>query len=1031
MRIKVLGTGKKYKPSCLINKCILIEIPEKIDKILNLKELINITDILITHGHSDSIKGIPKLSNLIKFQSSQVVNIHAHIDVIKLIKLRYSEYSFTFNFQEIHPKYVYNIKGLKVKPVLVDHDPKYPTFGYSINNNFFFAPDMSSKFNTKYIKDNTLIIIDGTKCDQENKLSNHIDIVKDVDKIISLNNKYTLFLHPDSSFEADNCINKFLKSKKLINREIRLVNEKEIFNINDKKTGTIKLQIIPSLNTKEKGLNIEEVLMKKGNNPNYTKKYQMCKKLKTLDFSHSMYIVEPVIKGDSKIVVDKKNKLIYECIITPSGKEVITDLLAHNNVSLINSPLITRITYLEKYWNSLLVPKYLPKRTIVSKEKLPKILKRFKKYEQLIIRPLSSKYYEGKFIVKFDIVKVIGRTSLDREHYHRFVVEHVNGMGQTGQRIGKGALHKHQIRAWIVLPTHKGGHTHKLIPDKSKSLIFKPAPDITLNYIRWRLRNPKLFVKDSFRTIHLSKRMGISTIIGKFKREPKGPTHVQSVLFKKSKWTVSRARKWIKNHRSQLKELVVGNSSKLTTFIKEIDLPKDRSNPTLVEQMIQKILGVSIFKQSVIIKDIPFYKVSLYSKALDLLLKEKEKKIIDLRWGETYIPATYELLETKRGTKERLLTCGYILVKGETPVVIKYSPSFSCQVLKLHFRQKDVEKIETFIKNLDKYVKENNYWKNEKITPFGKFLPLTKIKQSDVILDKEITNRLEKTVYGFFKNKEKYEKAKIPFKRGVIFSGLPGTGKTLTGKIIMNNTPNTTFIWVTAKAFKGSSVSYLFDMARELQPAVLFIEDVDRCLTGSNLDAIKTQMDGLESNEGMLTILSTNFPKQLPKTLIDRPGRFDDIIEFKLPNKELRFKILEYYSKNINIDNKEVTLTEIAKLSEGLTPSHLKEIIVSTYMNNEEIITFENLKNSLERIKNLHTKFKAITKERGQGQGNGGTRQGDGGANYCICPKCGTKIEHKKGKPCKEFKCPKCGTLMIGKENNTKTKKPKKRNWRS
>jgi len=58
-------------------------------------------------------------------------------------------------------------------------------------------------------------------------------------------------------------------------------------------------------------------------------------------------------------------------------------------------------------------------------------------------------------------------------------------------------------------------------------------------------------------------------------------------------------------------------------------------------------------------------------------------------------------------------------------------------------------------------------------------------------------------------------------------------------------------------------------------------------------------------------------------------------------------------------------------------------------------------------------------KARGQGQGQGGARQGDGGADKCVCPKCGTEVSHEKGKPCNDKKCPECGTAMIGKSNKS------------
>ena len=59
--------------------------------------------------------------------------------------------------------------------------------------------------------------------------------------------------------------------------------------------------------------------------------------------------------------------------------------------------------------------------------------------------------------------------------------------------------------------------------------------------------------------------------------------------------------------------------------------------------------------------------------------------------------------------------------------------------------------------------------------------------------------------------------------------------------------------------------------------------------------------------------------------------------------------------------------------------------------------------------------------KRGDGKGNGGKPQGDGGADKCVCPKCGYEVKHKKGTPCVEIKCPKCGKSLIGK--NIKAKK--------
>lgn len=58
--------------------------------------------------------------------------------------------------------------------------------------------------------------------------------------------------------------------------------------------------------------------------------------------------------------------------------------------------------------------------------------------------------------------------------------------------------------------------------------------------------------------------------------------------------------------------------------------------------------------------------------------------------------------------------------------------------------------------------------------------------------------------------------------------------------------------------------------------------------------------------------------------------------------------------------------------------------------------------------------------QRGQGQGRGGPRQGQGGWSYCVCPKCGYSVEHARGTPCLQQKCPKCGAQMMGSNTSGK-----------
>ncbi len=89
----------------------------------------------------------------------------------------------------------------------------------------------------------------------------------------------------------------------------------------------------------------------------------------------------------------------------------------------------------------------------------------------------------------------------------------------------------------------------ELIEIENGNYHRKPEPEITENYIRIRVEDPDKFVKDSFRTIDISKEKGIKAVIGKYKSDPNGPTHVQSYLFDKDKWTLAEARAWVDEHK--------------------------------------------------------------------------------------------------------------------------------------------------------------------------------------------------------------------------------------------------------------------------------------------------------------------------------------------------------------------------------------------------------------------------------------------------------------------------------------------------
>jgi len=372
--------------------------------------------------------------------------------------------------------------------------------------------------------------------------------------------------------------------------------------------------------------------------------------------------------------------------------------------------------------------------------------------------------------------------------------------------------------------------------------------------------------------------------------------------------------------------------------------------------IIDKFLGTKPHKRRTLHKAFPGFKAALFFKAVTEILKDyRVYSVFNLSRGELAAP-TYSYLSVGRDKREELLIEGYRLVKKDNnKIVVFVEPGMRSMMLDIYYPEDKSDFALAFLKDVEKYMEENNFYKGEKITPAGEFLPIPNLTFDDVKLPKEKKEAIRVGALEFFKKKEIYDKNNIPYKRGLILTGLPGTGKTLTGKILLAQS-DCTFIWVTSDMVCYSEdVKYLYDMAKELAPCILFMEDLDDYLEkNSSIGVIKTQMDGLTLVDGICTILCTNYPDRLPKALLDRPSRFDEVIVFNLPDKQLRYEILAKLAIPMNIENKNECLLSIAEKSEELTGAHLKEILVYALLlsadDGRDIVKFADLEKALKKV---------------------------------------------------------------------------------
>ena len=316
----------------------------------------------------------------------------------------------------------------------------------------------------------------------------------------------------------------------------------------------------------------------------------------------------------------------------------------------------------------------------------------------------------------------------------------------------------------------------------------------------------------------------------------------------------------------------------------------------------------------------------------------KVKRRVAYQGGEL-VPPQFEEIELKRGHWETLQVDGSIFFTWRAMRIIgriqfkTYSP-----YVHFFFRKKDLKKMKEFQALLRRFIEEENYLKGEKLEllPGSRvtYLKYPKLEWRDLILEDEVRETIELNLVFSILNRERCEQAKIPWRRGVLVAGVPGTGKTLLGKVLCNTLEEVTVIWATAKALRETGeVKNLFRIARELKPTLLILEDIDffgydrELINNPLVGELLNQLDGSTPNEGIFVLASTNRPHLLDKALANRPSRFDVRLIFEPPKYPERLRMVKLFTEGKALDVEEKFIAEI---TDSLTGAHIKELINSS-----------------------------------------------------------------------------------------------------
>ncbi len=224
----------------------------------------------------------------------------------------------------------------------------------------------------------------------------------------------------------------------------------------------------------------------------------------------------------------------------------------------------------------------------------------------------------------------------------------------------------------------------------------------------------------------------------------------------------------------------------------------------------------------------------------------------------------------------------------------------------------------------------------------------TGVTFKDVAGQDEAKESLQEVV-DFLHNPGKYTSVGAKLPKGALLVGPPGTGKTLLAKAVAGEA-KVPFFSLSGSAFVemyvgvgASRVRDLFKQAQQMAPCIIFIDEIDAIgksrdnQMGSNdereqtLNQLLAEMDGFESNKGLVLLAATNRPEILDPALL-RPGRFDRRIIVEKPDLKGRVEVLKVHSKDVRMD-KTVDLEEIALATSGAVGSDLANMINEAAIN--------------------------------------------------------------------------------------------------
>jgi hypothetical protein len=247
----------------------------------------------------------------------------------------------------------------------------------------------------------------------------------------------------------------------------------------------------------------------------------------------------------------------------------------------------------------------------------------------------------------------------------------------------------------------------------------------------------------------------------------------------------------------------------------------------------------------------------------------------------------------------------------------------------------------------------------------GKNIPLRNQDAGweSLVLDSSIRELVQKDFECFLAREKWFRKSHLPFRRGYLFYGPPGNGKTSVIRAMLSEASIAAFtIDFSNIELTNADLSGLFETAEHNVPSLIIFEDLDRVFndhgepefhTRITLQHLLNCIDGLGSTDGTIVVATANHPKRLDAAILRRPGRFDRVVPFNNPSLPLR---AEYFRKLAFAIDDETAFESAAAQSEGLSFAQLREAYIlagqTAFQRAGEDIGGEDLLNGVKGVGN-------------------------------------------------------------------------------